>query len=128
MSNLDHNSNVGTSEDRLSQRRRALIKGSAIAIPAILTLRSGSALAVASSTCVEKYSNEAPLGVTSNNSDVWLKNRLNCRTLTRPGVVPDVQVYRDPTTPLVDNSSTKWYSIDKDNCNVDSAYVWVSAG
>ncbi len=48
MSDLDHNTKVGISTDELSQRRRALLKGSAVAIPAILTLRSGSALAATS--------------------------------------------------------------------------------
>jgi len=52
MSDLDNNSKLGISTDELSRRRRDLIKGSAVAIPAILTLRSGSALADTSASCL----------------------------------------------------------------------------
>ena len=123
MSDLDHNSKVGTSADKLSQRRRALIKGSAVAIPAILTLRSGSALAATSSTCFEKYSNSSPAGVVAND-DIWFREKTDCRVLTK-SQSPSVTVYRDPATPLTSppSTSTKWYSVDNDNSNVNLAFV-----
>ena len=90
MSDLDHNSKVGISTDKLSQRRRALIKGSAVAIPAILTLRSGSALAATSTLLALQKSRQQILLDSCYNcfgleGDTWLRQSTDCRVLNKQG-------------------------------------------
>ena len=102
MSDLDQNSKVDTSTDGLSQRRREILKGSAVAIPAILTLRSGSALAAGSLTCQQKVPNGNPpvAAVDSLNSDNWLRTQTICRVLTedtKSKRKKTKNVYRDPS-------------------------------
>ena len=116
MSDLDHNSKVGTATDKLSQRRRALIKGSVVAIPAILTLRSGSALAATSVNCIKTFPLVPhPLAV-STTPDGWHRAGTDCRTLSNKvgDTTTTLAVYKDPT----DTSNTpKWYELTTDNRN-----------
>lgn len=98
MSDLDQNSKVGTSTDELSQRRRALLKGSAVAVPAILTLRSGSALAAGSLTCIDKIPNGDPpvAAVDKVDSDNWFRTNTTCRKLQQNSTTLLKFVYQDP--------------------------------
>lgn len=60
----------------ISRRRRALIKGSAAAVPVIMTLRSGSAVAMSSSHCLENNATETPEPVKNlADADNWLRRR-----------------------------------------------------
>ena len=122
MSDLDQNSKVGTATDELSQRRRALLKGSAGVVPAILTLRSGSALAATSISCVTKVQSATPPAtppatVEDPAVDTWLRQSTDCRQLTNTVSSGDVvTVFKDPDEP-------KWYKIDTTNADEKVAFV-----
>lgn len=107
MSDLDHGSEPNISPDELSQRRRALIKGSAIAVPAILTLRSGSALAATSASCLLAPGQANPPGVVDAilTGDDWLRQSTKCRTIKSGGTTK--HVFKDPNTAL-----DRWYEYD----------------
>ena len=129
MSDLDQNPKVGTSTDDLLQRRRALLKGSAVAVPAILTLRSGSALAATSISCIQKVQGAIPpetppTTVADPAADTWLRQSTHCRTLTNGSGT--ITVFRDPNTPLLspETNATKWYNINTDTSNVANAFVY----
>ena len=123
MSDLDQNSKVGTATDELSQRRRALLKGSAGVVPAILTLRSGSALAATSISCVTKVQSanpavRPPAIVEDAAVDTWLRQETKCRVLTNTSNLnEEVIVFQDP------GNSKKWYKVDTTNSNEAVAFV-----
>jgi hypothetical protein len=119
MSDLDQNSKVGTSTDELSQRRRALLKGSAVAIPAILTLRSGSAFAATSLSCAAKTQKPNPVPVAASTlDDNWYRIQTKCRELTLVSSPsdPKITVFKKPNT-------SKWYNVNTDSSNVSVAFV-----
>jgi hypothetical protein len=114
MSNLDHNSKAETSPDKLSHRRRALVKGSAAVVPAILTLRSGSALAATSISCALRIQQNPPVGgavpaVSTAADDNWLRAKTKCKKVTIGG--SDVIVFLDPLNP----TQNKWYPVTGNN-------------
>lgn len=123
MSDLDQNSKVGTATDELSQRRRALLKGSAGVVPAILTLRSGSTLAATSISCVTKVQSanpavRPPAIVEDAAVDTWLRQETKCRLLTNTLDPRDViNVFQDPS------DTDRWYKVDTTNSNKAVAFV-----
>lgn len=124
MNNLDPTPNQNN--DKLSPKRRALIKGSALAIPAILTLRSGSALAATSISCALKTQDNPPTSkpsAVSTTDDNWLRSPTQCRTLTpsNPPATP-FDVYQDPTNP------TYWYNVAVSNADTSVAFVDGASG
>jgi len=116
----NNNPDQNTPADKLSQRRRALLKGSAIAVPAILTLRSGASLAASSSMCMSNTHNNPPsTSPTGIAVDGWLRKQVNVRTLTysKSGTIPTpppaspVTVFQDP------DNSVNWYDVTGNNHN-----------
>ncbi|BCG64822.1 MAG: hypothetical protein methR_P2615 [Methyloprofundus sp.] len=88
-------------DQKVSGKRRLLMKGAAGTVPAILTLRSGAAFAMTSAeTCIAKDNREAgtapsPDVLTVDNSDVWVRSQVACLTLrlTSDPFSPTFQVY-----------------------------------
>ncbi len=116
MSDLEHFPKPDTATDKLSQRRRALIKGSAIAIPAILTLRSGSALAMnESASCALKIQQNPPTNrpdvVLVGSDDNWYRKTTECRTLSlKSSPTTTLQVFRQP-------GGDNWYNVNSNTAS-----------
>ncbi len=78
-----------SSKSNVAEKRRALLKGSAVMVPAIFTLKSGAAFALSSTgTCVSRDKVQAQAQITSNTlqvlqdpQDTWLRKAVPCRTL-----------------------------------------------
>jgi hypothetical protein len=116
MSDLDHSSEPNIATDKLSQRRRALMKGSAVAIPAILTLRSGSALAAQSAASCLVLGGDAPVAIDTYPSppavDDWLRQTTFCQTIHKQNSSdPNIDVFLKPGTP------NTWYETSVNSNN-----------
>jgi hypothetical protein len=107
MNDLNQVSIADVPIEKLSEKRRAFIKRSSIAIPAVLTLHSGAALAATSLSCIVK--NQAnppkptPAGVTSA-TDNWGRVQTKCVTLST-----HVTVFEWPV------NSQFWYDATENN-------------
>lgn len=107
-----------------SLRRRALVKGSAAALPAIFTLRSGAVFAVGSSTvrtvarCMDMAATRPEPAAISEVEDEWFRRQTVCRTLqpldsnSEPSGEPFV-VYLVPDTENWKNAdkTQKWIDL-----------------
>jgi hypothetical protein len=114
---------VGINQE-VSGKRRLLMKGAAGAVPAILTLRSGAAFALNSSeTCIAKDNrvagNTPPAVLAADNSDVWVRSRVECRTLS-DGNNLSFQVYL--------HNNTVWRHELYDNAGNQKTYADASGG
>lgn len=123
-------SNSSLPADKLSQKRRALIKGSAVALPAILTFRNASAVPfLVSASCSAKLKTSgvdresiAATQSSSTSSDGWVRVPTKLATLTK---------VTTPTSPnpetinVFSQDTVKWYA---DTTNTLSAeYFTVSS-
>jgi len=87
----NQSSNSSLPADKLSQKRRALIKGSAVALPAILTFRNASAVPfLVSASCSAKLKTSgidresiAATQTSSTSSDGWVRVPTKLSTLTK---------------------------------------------
>jgi hypothetical protein len=116
--------------DKLSQKRRALIKGSAVALPAILTFRNASAIPfVVSASCSVKLKTSgidresiAATQPSSGSNDGWVRVPTKLSTLTK------VVTAASPGTETINvfsQDSVKWFA---DTTNTLSAeYFSVSS-
>ncbi|CCE23588.1 hypothetical protein [Methylotuvimicrobium alcaliphilum] len=90
MSDIKQPNIAYSDQDKISGKRRTLVKGAIGAAPAILTLRSGAAFALNSAQmCVARANDLAadtePAILSSTTDDVWLRKEVFCRTLTEDG-------------------------------------------
>lgn len=93
-----------------SRRRRALVKGAAGAIPVVLTLRSGAAIAGSSvEGCIvqdNRKSGSERASSGGNKPDVlldtgpWVRKTGTCRTLSTGGSASSFDIYTDSTAPV----------------------------
>ena len=111
MTDEDRTTEIENSPGQISQKRRTLIKSAAVAAPVVLTLRSGAALANASShQCIARNETEArnadPL-LTPNEAqdDMWFRQTVSCKKLKKQNV-PGFWVFQDP------NNSDQWIHED----------------
>lgn len=101
-----------------SVRRRVLLKGSAAALPALLTLRSGAAIAVTSaSICtVDNESlaqTENPPAISVTEDPIWVRQEAQCLMVTNDKGTTKLQIYTTGDPGVFD---TLWYT--GDNLNV----------
>lgn len=123
---MNHSSelNVNVSkQDDLASRRRAFIKGSALLLPAVLTLRNGSAFAAVSLTCLDKQAQAQPLSppelLTAKGVDNFLRDETVCRTITPENDGVSFTVYQYPL------GTNRWYPIFA-NSTSSTYYVEIS--
>ncbi len=123
-------------DNTLSPKRRAIIKGSATALPLVLTLRSGAAFAATSATaCVVNTQN-----FLKNNPDSKPITLLESgqsepvsyvRVLTTGRVIVEIDandnlvaggetlaVFLDPNSPYPDGSIARWYNVEENNMSM----------
>ena len=81
----------GSNDERLSSRRRHLLKGVALGLPAILTLPRSAAVQATSLRCDEKPPAQAPN--TFNPGGTWLVKQVEVFTYTKGRQT--IQVYQD---------------------------------
>lgn len=107
--------------DAKTRARRRLLRGS-FAVPAVLTLASGSALAAKSATCLAKATSKtstAPL-ITGTPSDTFLRVRLEQYTesSTTKYAVTRSSFGSIPVDSSFWSATTTWQQFDKDNNQV----------
>ncbi len=121
-------------EKKPSSKRRALIKGSATAVPLVLTLRSGAAFAATSATaCVVNTQNflqnnpdQKPVTLLeSGNSEtvsyvrVLTTGRVLEQINVAAGATPEIlAVFLDPNSPYPDGTIARWYNVDENNMSM----------
>jgi len=119
-----------------SLKRRAIIKGSATAVPLVLTLRSGAAFAATSATaCVVNTQNflqnnpdQKPVTLLENGQSEAISY---VRVLTTGRVLVEVDannnpvaggetlaVFLDPNSPYPDGSIARWYNVEENNMSM----------
>lgn len=106
---------------RTSQKRRALVKGSAAVLPAIFTLRSGAVFAFGSSTsrtvaqCIEVAATRAEPDPVTDFEDEWFRRETLYRSLKRDDDGSDFSVYlipdSDPPTWSDKENNDQWRDI-----------------
>jgi hypothetical protein len=115
----DVKTTANTAADTLSKKRRAFIKGSAAALPVVLTLRNGSAFAAQSISCLaQQQANQQdpnlpqPDVITKTiNADHYIRTATVCRTITlQPNGASQV-VYQYPA------GANKWYPVGVNSSN-----------
>lgn len=92
----------------VSPKRRAIIKGSATAMPVVLTLRSGSAFAAASTTTCNNVRPAVHPNVLVQTSDDWKRVQTVARFV--PGIGTSDIVYRDPRS-----VAERWLAVTENN-------------
>jgi hypothetical protein len=104
--------------DKLSTKRRAFIKGSAAALPVVLTLRNGSAFAADSISCYVKQAGITPQTITpAVDTDSFIRAETKVRTIsTGLDLSNGIMIYQDPTGvdkwfPTTTNSSSDQYYV-----------------
>ncbi len=123
-------------EKKPSSKRRAIIKGSATAVPLVLTLRSGAAFAATSATaCVvntqtflQNNPDQKPVTLLENGQSEAISY---VRILTTGRVLVEVDannnpvaggqtlaVFLDPNSPYPDGSVARWYNVDENNMSM----------
>ena len=104
--NLNQEAKTKISTEGLSEKRRSFLKGSAVTIPAILTLHSGSALAASSLSCIANNHNTPPNPVPDTETaalDKWGRAPSQSVTLSN-----NVTLFQWPLT------TGNWYDATKD--------------
>lgn len=105
--------------DKLSTKRRAFIKGSAAALPVVLTLRNGSAFAADSISCYVKQAAITPQTITPTaTTDNFIRAETKTRTISTD-LGDSFMVYQDPT------GADKWFPV---NTNSSSTQYYVTYG
>jgi len=122
------------SGDGVSKKRRALVKGSAVAVPAILTLRSGAALAATSNgqcaannqLLAQRLEPDALPSKTNFNgafsTDPWVRQTVDCRFLRnadQTNKTDEFWVFESPFKP------GEWF---KESENTGSSIKYADAG
>ncbi len=121
-------------DNTLSPKRRAIIKGSATAVPLVLTLRSGAAFAATSATaCVVNTQNflknnpdSKPVTLLENGQSetisyvrVLTTGRVLEEINVAPGATPEtLAVFLDPNSPYPDGSIARWYNVEENNMSM----------
>lgn len=121
MNNLEHQVPVQISDseaEKLSKRRRAFIKGTAVALPAVLTLRNGSAFAAESLSCLAKQANATPATL-ATVSDGYVRDQTKCRVIRRSSTTK-ITVYEYPV------GSGVWFPETSNSTDLLNSYHEVS--
>ncbi len=121
-------------DNKPSSKRRAIIKGSATAVPLVLTLRSGAAFAATSATaCVVNTQNflknnpdSKPVTLLENGQSetisyvrVLTTGRVLEEINVAPGATPEtLAVFLDPNSPYPDGSIARWYNVEENNMSM----------
>ncbi len=107
-----------------SQSKRKLVKSGALAVPVVLTLRSGAAVALSSAKqCIDNNQKEAqgadPL-ITQGEVDdqVWVRKIVECRLLENNNG-DRFYVYKNPEEPVDIDNPGKWLREDDNAVFID---------
>lgn len=136
--NQSHRSiSVENRNESLLKRRRDFIKKTSVAVPVVLTLRSGSVFAAESATCAVKLKGIAtpPPTVTNSEDKTWLRFKTECVSVVK--VLKPATTTTDPNTnqvttvpaelddpnnakqvyfaPLASSSGHGWFEYNQDN-------------
>ncbi|HHJ39796.1 MAG: hypothetical protein AXA67_06570 [Methylothermaceae bacteria B42] len=95
-----------------SSSKRRLVKSGALAIPVVMTLRSGAAMALSSAKqCIENAKTEAqgadPLIQNQDDDKVWVRKEVDCRLLESDDGT-QFYVYKNPSEPIGIENPDKW--------------------
>ncbi len=109
----EHIDKAGSEGAYFSQSKRRLVKSGALAVPVVLTLRSGAAMALGSAKqCIDNNQKEAqgadPL-ITQGEVDdqVWVRKIVECRLLEGNNG-ERFYVYKNPEEPVSIDNPGKW--------------------
>lgn len=114
-------SELGTSEnqtDHISKKRRSFVKGSAAALPVVLTLRNGSAFAAESMSCLAKQAGATPDTIVKT-ADNFVRVETVCRmiSLAQGGGGSGFLVYQYPV------GTNRWYVVGENSTSNGYFYV-----